>query len=191
MKEVLIIDNYDSFTYNLVHLVQDILGREVTVWRNDKIDYDSIQNFDYIILSPGPGIPGEAGDLKKVIKKYAGKIKMLGVCLGHQAIGEVFGAKLLNLTRVYHGVQTDIMQVADSSNLMFEDVAKTFDGGRYHSWVIEQGTLPSEFKVTSRDEAGEIMSFEHISQPIFGLQFHPESILTPEGKTMISNFLNS
>ncbi len=188
MKRVLIIDNYDSFTYNLVHAVEDILGHEIDVWRNDQIDYEKIEDYEYIILSPGPGIPDEAGDLKKVITTYSRKKKMLGVCLGHQAISEVYGAELQNLDRVYHGVQTPIEQTQE--NVLFKGLKNSFAGGRYHSWVVKQGTLNEEFEITSQDANGEIMSFEHKELPLYGVQFHPESILTPEGKTMLSNFLN-
>lgn len=188
MKKVLIIDNYDSFTYNLVHAVEDILGHEIDVWRNDQIDYDKIEDYEYIILSPGPGIPDEAGDLKKVISTYSRKKKMLGVCLGHQAISEVYGAQLENLDRVYHGVQTPIEQTKE--NVLFKGLESSFAGGRYHSWVVKKGTINEEFEITSEDANGEIMSFEHKELPLYGVQFHPESILTPEGKTMLSNFLN-
>ena len=188
MKKVLIIDNYDSFTYNLVHAIEKILGHDIDVWRNDQIDYGKIDSYEYIILSPGPGIPDEAGELKKIITTYAKSTKMLGVCLGHQAIGEVFGAKLKNLEKVYHGVQTDMEQTA--SNILFKGLKKKFDGGRYHSWVIEKGSLPPEFTITSRDSNGEIMSFKHQDHHLYGVQFHPESILTPQGSTILSNFLN-
>jgi len=188
MKKVLVIDNYDSFTYNLVHAIEEILGYEIDVWRNDMIDYNSIDRYDYIILSPGPGIPDEAGELKNIIKQYSDKIKMLGVCLGHQAIGEVYGAQLENLKRVYHGVQTPMDQSQKCA--LFEEVSSTFQGGRYHSWVIKKDTLPKEFIITSKDEKGEIMSFRHREHQLYGVQFHPESILTPEGNTILKNFLN-
>lgn len=188
MKKVLIIDNYDSFTYNLVHAIEEILGYGIVVWRNDKIDYSKIDEFDYIILSPGPGIPEEAGDLKKVIRQYSKSKKMLGVCLGHQAIGEVYGAQLENLEKVFHGVQTPMSQSAD--NILFKGLSEIFDGGRYHSWVIKKSTLPTTFTITSQDSNGEIMSFKHNELNLFGVQFHPESILTPEGNKILSNFLN-
>ncbi len=189
MKKVLIIDNYDSFTYNLVHAIEGILGHDITIWRNDQIDYSQIEGFEYIILSPGPGIPNEAGDLKKVISDYSSSKKMLGVCLGHQAIGEVYGATIVNMDKVYHGVQTDIIH--NKNNTLFQGLEERFDGGRYHSWVIKNDTLNEAiFEVTSRDDNGEIMSFKHKELPLYGVQFHPESILTPEGETILSNFLN-
>ena len=188
MKKVLVIDNYDSFTYNLVHAVENILGQEITVWRNDQIDYDTIESFDYIILSPGPGIPEEAGDLKKIIGTYGTKKKMLGVCLGHQAIGEVFGAELQNLDKVYHGVQTKMMRTGES--VLLEGLKEDFDGGRYHSWVIKKGTLPDDFAITSVDDQGEIMSMKHKEHDIYSVQFHPESILTPDGIQILENFLS-
>ena len=189
MKKVLIIDNYDSFTYNLVHAIENILGHEISVWRNDKIDYSSIGDFEYIVLSPGPGIPEEAGDLLKVIKLYGHKVRMLGVCLGHQAIGEVFGAKLENLTKVYHGVQTAILRKGESKIL--NGLSPQFEGGRYHSWVIKKDTLPDFFHVTSVDEEEQIMSMRHADYELYSVQFHPESILTPDGNRILENFLNS
>lgn len=188
MKNILVIDNYDSFTYNLVHAIQDIVGHDITIWRNDEIDFDEIENFEYIILSPGPGIPEEAGDLKKVIEDYSSKKKMLGVCLGHQAIGEVYGAVLQNLDEVYHGVQTPILKSGNSK--LLEGLEESFPGGRYHSWVIEKNTLSDDFLITSTDEYGEIMSFKHKKLNLHGVQFHPESILTPDGNTILKNFLN-
>ena len=188
MKQILVIDNYDSFTYNLVHLIEEIVGYSISVWRNDEIDYDNIDDYEYIVLSPGPGIPEEAGDLKKVIKQYAPRKKILGVCLGHQAIGEVYGASLQNLAEVYHGVQTPIKIIEQSALLRGLD--ETFPGGRYHSWVIKRNTMNEDFTVTSTDEKGEIMSFRHNQWNLFGVQFHPESILTPEGKIILQNFLS-
>jgi len=188
MKKILVIDNYDSFTYNLVHLIEEIVGHDITVWRNDQIDYNTIDTYEYIILSPGPGIPEEAGDLKKVIAEHLEGKKVLGVCLGHQAIGEVHGAQLENLERVYHGVSTE-MQTTESCSLL-EDLDPTFEAGRYHSWVIKKDTLPDDFIVTSRDDKGEIMSMRHKDKSIYSVQFHPESVLTPEGKTILANFLN-
>lgn len=187
MKNILVIDNYDSFTYNLVHAIQHIVGHDITVWRNDEIDYDNIDNFDYIVLSPGPGIPDEAGDLKKVIQKYSSKKKMLGVCLGHQAIGEVYGADLRNLDEVYHGVQTPIVQQGSSE--LLKGLEESFPGGRYHSWVIQKDTLSDDFTITATDEKGEIMSIKHKELELHGVQFHPESILTPDGNTILENFL--
>ena len=187
MKRVLVIDNYDSFTYNLVHAVEKILGHEIEVWRNDHIDYGRIEEFDFIILSPGPGIPDEAGDLKEVIRRYSASKKMLGVCLGHQAIGEVFGANLRNLDKVYHGVQTNMYQVGNG--ILFEGVNKDFPGGRYHSWVIQKDTLNGDFEITAIDDQGEIMGISHKEYNVHGVQFHPESILTPDGSRILENFL--
>ncbi len=188
MNKILVIDNYDSFTYNLVHMIEAIRGHAVAVWRNDQIDYDTIQNYEYIILSPGPGIPEEAGDLLSIVQQYSQRVKMLGVCLGHQAIGEAYGAELQNLSKVYHGVSTTMIRRGSSS--LLEGLDDRFDGGRYHSWVIRKNTLPEEFAVTSTDEHGEIMSFRHRNHDLYGVQFHPESILTPMGERILMNFLN-
>lgn len=188
MKKILIIDNYDSFTYNLVHLIEEIVGHDITVWRNDQFDIQDVDEFDVIFYSPGPGIPDEAGLMKEVINFYKSKKPMMGVCLGHQAIGECFGADLQNMDEVYHGVMTHL-QVTDTKSKLFKDVSHTYEGGRYHSWVIEKSSLGDEFMVSSTDSDGEIMAIEHKNLPIVGVQFHPESVLTPEGKQMISNFL--
>ena len=188
MKKILVIDNYDSFTYNLVHLIEDIVGHDITVWRNDQIDYNTIDDFEYVTLSPGPGIPDEAGDLKKVISHHLDGKKVLGVCLGHQAIGEVFGARLHNLDRVYHGVSTDINTTATCA--LLDNMSSSFEAGRYHSWVIQPDTLSDDFVVTSKDENGQIMSMRHKDKSIYGVQFHPESVLTPAGKTILTNFLS-
>ncbi len=179
MKKIVIIDNYDSFTYNLAHLVRE-LGAEVTVLRNDRFQLSELEGFDKIILSPGPGIPSEAGLLLDVIRTYAGRKPMLGVCLGHQAIGEVFGAKLENLSEVYHGVQSEC----------------TYEGrrmliGRYHSWVVSNEDFPDCLEVTARTDDGQIMALRHRRFDIRGVQFHPESVLTPEGKALISEWLNN
>lgn len=179
MKKIVIIDNYDSFTYNLAHLVRE-LGAEVTVLRNDRFQLSELEDFDKIILSPGPGIPSEAGLLLDVIRTYAGRKPMLGVCLGHQAIGEVFGAKLENLSEVYHGVQSEC----------------TYEGrrmliGRYHSWVVSNDGFPDCLEVTARTDDGQIMALRHRQFDIRGVQFHPESVLTPEGKALISEWLNN
>ena len=189
MKKIFVLDNYDSFTYNLVHALEDIAGCPVRVKRNDELDFRELDKYDYIILSPGPGIPDEAGDLKKAILEFSKTKKILGVCLGHQAIGEVFGASLKNLDQVYHGVQTDIICSEEPGELL-ENIESVFPGGRYHSWVIQKDTLPSEFTVTCRDDAGEIMGIRHNTLNIHGVQFHPESVLTPAGKTILKNFLS-
>jgi len=185
--KVVIIDNYDSFTYNLSHLVKE-LGAEVTVYRNDQFDMEQLEAFDKIILSPGPGIPCEAGLLLDVIKAYAGKKPILGVCLGHQAIGESFGAQLLNLSEVYHGVATPATIRVD--DYLFEGLPERIEVGRYHSWVVDAENLPDCLEVTSVSDEGFIMSLRHKEFDIRGIQYHPESVLTKEGKTIINNWLN-
>ena len=186
MKTV-IIDNYDSFTYNLRHLILE-LGAEVEVVRNDKFELGYINSFDKIILSPGPGIPSEAGLLLDVIKMYAGKKPILGVCLGEQAIGEAFGSALINLTDVFHGVQTPIDLVAE--DFIFAGLPREIPVGRYHSWVIDEKYLSPELEVTALSKEGQIMAVKHRQFDIHGIQFHPESVLTPNGKAIVSNFLN-
>ena len=189
MEKVLVLDNYDSFTYNLVHAIREHGGFEVDVIRNDKISVKQVAQYDRIVLSPGPGLPDEAGILKEVIREYAPQKKILGVCLGMQAIGEVFGGRLVNLDRVFHGVATPVFRERVGDEVL-KNVPATFMAGRYHSWVVAEDGFPEELQVTSRDEQGLIMSIRHKNYPVFGLQFHPESILTEEGKTMIDNFLN-
>lgn len=187
MKEVLVIDNYDSFTYNLVHYLEE-LDCDVTVFRNDEFAIDEVQQFNKIILSPGPGIPDEAGLLKEVIRVYASTKSILGVCLGQQAIAEVFGGKLMNLEKVYHGVATKVTLSVDDE-MMFTDFEKSFEVGRYHSWIVA-APLPDILEVTSTDENGQIMSLRHKNYDVRGVQFHPESVLTPNGKKMLENWLN-
>ena len=188
MKKIVIIDNYGSFTYILSHLVKE-LGAEVTVYRNDQFEMSQLKVFDKIILSPGPGIPSEAGLLLDVIKTYAGRKPILGVCLGHQAIGEVFGGTLTNLSDVYHGVATPVTITAD--DYLFEGLGKTFEVGRYHSWVVDTKGFPDCLEVTSVSEEGFIMSLRHREYDIRGIQYHPESVLTPGGKTIIKNWLET
>ena len=188
MERIIIIDNYDSFTYNLSHLVKE-LGADVTVVRNDQFSLEDIEVFDKIILSPGPGIPSEAGLLLDVIRHYAGKKPILGVCLGHQAIGEVFGAKLENLSEVFHGVATPCRIVAD--DLLFQGLPDELTVGRYHSWVVSRENFPECLEVTAVSNEGQIMALRHREYDVRGIQFHPESVLTPEGKEMISNWLKS
>ncbi|MDN3672321.1 aminodeoxychorismate/anthranilate synthase component II [Flavobacterium branchiarum] len=188
MKKILVIDNYDSFTYNLVHYLED-LDCEVTVYRNDEFDIDEIAIFDKILLSPGPGVPDEAGLLKAVIQKYAPTKSILGVCLGQQAIGEVFGGTLSNLDKVYHGVATNVKTVVDDE-LLFEGLEKEFEVGRYHSWVVD-ASLPDVLEATSYDENGQVMSLRHRTYDVRGVQFHPESVLTPNGKKMLENWIKS
>lgn len=188
IKHILVIDNYDSFTYNLVHYLED-LDCKVTVARNDQIELEAVAAYDKIVLSPGPGIPDEAGSLKSIIKKYAKTKSILGVCLGMQAIGEVFGAKLKNLSTVYHGIQTKV-KVNSKKELLFKDLGPEIQVGRYHSWIIEDD-LPDCFDITSVDENGQIMAIRHKELDVKGVQFHPESVLTPDGKKMLKNWINS
>ena len=189
MKKILVIDNYDSFTYNLVHYLQD-LNCEVTVYRNDEFDIDEVKKFDKILLSPGPGIPDEAGLLKEVIKTYSTSKSILGVCLGQQAIGEVFGGSLTNLDKVYHGVATNVTILVDDENL-FNGLEKQIEVGRYHSWVINPQDFPESLEITSVDENGQIMSIRHRTLDVKGVQFHPESVLTPHGKKMLENWVDN
>ncbi|WP_281228587.1 anthranilate synthase component II [Flavobacterium aquiphilum] len=188
MKKILVIDNYDSFTYNLVHYLED-LDCEVTVYRNDEFDIDEIAGFDKILLSPGPGIPDEAGLLKAVIQKYAPTKSIFGVCLGQQAIGEVFGGTLSNLDKVYHGVAT-LVKKSVSDELLFEGLEDEFEVGRYHSWVVD-ANLPDVLEATSFDENGQVMSLRHKTYDVRGVQFHPESVLTPNGKKILENWLKN
>lgn len=185
--KVLVLDNYDSFTYNLVQYVQEILEQKVDVIRNDAITVEEVAAYDVIILSPGPGLPEEAGIMPQLIKRYAGDKFILGVCLGHQAIGEAFGGSLENLAEVYHGIETNMLQTAEDS-VLFRNIPKEFRAGRYHSWVIKKDTLPKEFLLTAVDKTGEIMAIRHREYPLFGVQFHPESIMTPQGHQMLENF---
>ena len=187
-KRVIVIDNYDSFTYNLVHIVEELLQHPITVKRNDEVTLKEIIDYDYIILSPGPGLPEEAGLLKDIIKTWGSYKNTMGVCLGLQAIGEVYGAQLFNLADVYHGVST-LMNKTEIDTPILKDVPETFEAGRYHSWVINKKTLPEELLITAHDAEGQIMAVHHKNYPVYGVQFHPESIMTPHGKTMIANFL--
>lgn len=186
--KVLVIDNYDSFTYNLVHYLED-LNCEVTVKRNDKLTLEEVNAFHKIVLSPGPGIPDEAGLLKDIIRTYAPTKSILGVCLGQQAIGEVFGGTLINLDEVYHGVATNVNIVVDDE-LLFKNMNKTIEVGRYHSWVV-QSNLPVSLEATSFDENGQIMSLRHKVYDVRGVQYHPESVLTPKGKQILENWINN
>jgi anthranilate synthase/aminodeoxychorismate synthase-like glutamine amidotransferase len=190
MNNIIIIDNYDSFTYNLVHLVNEVSTHHLTVMRNDEVDYALVEECTHIILSPGPGIPDEAGDLKSIINTYCKSKKMLGVCLGHQAIGEVFGAELYNLPKVFHGKKTAIHQTAFKSPL-FQDVDEVFFAGRYHSWAIDKSSDTSAFDITAIDDDGEIMALQHKTLQLYGVQFHPESIMTDQGKVILKNFIDN
>jgi len=188
MKKVLVIDNYDSFTYNLVHYLED-LNCDVTVVRNDKLALEDVEPFDKIVLSPGPGIPDEAGLLKAIIKKYAATKSILGVCLGQQAIGEVFGGSLINLDDVYHGVATNVT-ICVEDEYIFKGLDKNIEVGRYHSWVVNP-ELPDSLEATSFDANGQVMSLRHKTYDVRGVQYHPESVLTPEGKTILENWVNN
>ncbi|WP_308993483.1 aminodeoxychorismate/anthranilate synthase component II [Mariniflexile litorale] len=188
MTKVLVIDNYDSFTYNLVHYLED-LNCDVTVVRNDKLTLDDVEPFDKIVLSPGPGVPDEAGLLKPIIERYASTKSILGVCLGQQAIGEVFGGSLVNLDDVYHGVATKVKIIVDDENL-FSGMDKEIEVGRYHSWVVNPD-LPECLEATSVDANGQIMSLRHKVYDVRGVQYHPESVLTPNGKQILENWVNS
>ena len=189
MKKIAVIDNYDSFTYNLVHYLED-LNAGVSVYRNDEFELEELEIFDKILLSPGPGIPDEAGLLKAVISKYAESKSILGVCLGQQAIGEVFGGTLINLDKVFHGVATKVTKsVTDEA--LFDKLPNEFEVGRYHSWVVANKGFPDVLEITSVDESGQIMSLRHKTLDIRGVQFHPESVLTPFGKQILENWVNS
>ena len=190
--KILVFDNYDSFTYNLVHLVEKIMHDKVTVYRNDEIPLEKVNEFDKIILSPGPGIPEEAGLLLPLIKEYASKKSILGVCLGHQAIGQAFGGKLVNLSTVYHGVATPVSiksKETGSKSELFNDLPDTLEVGRYHSWVVDENDFPSDLEITARDENNYIMALRHKRFDVEGVQFHPESVLTPDGERMMRNWL--
>jgi anthranilate synthase component 2 len=186
---IALIDNYDSFTYNLLHYLED-LGAEVTVFRNDEVHPDELESYDRIVLSPGPGLPKDAGVMPAVIKRYAGSKSILGICLGQQAIAEAYGGTLINLPKVYHGVATKIILQANDEHL-FKGLLDEFEVGRYHSWSVSREQLPDDLIITSVDEQGEIMSLKHRTHDVRGVQFHPESILTEHGKQMLANWLNA
>ena len=186
--KILVFDNYDSFTYNLVHLVEKILHQKVDVFRNDQIPLEAVKAYDKIILSPGPGIPEEAGLLLPLIKEYASSKSILGVCLGHQAIGEAFGAKLVNLDKVYHGVATPIT-VTNPNSQILKGMGDRIEVGRYHSWIVSDKNFPEELDITAVDSNGFIMGLQHKQFDVQGVQFHPESVLTPNGEKMMRNWL--
>jgi len=204
--KILVFDNYDSFTYNLVHLVERILHEKVDVYRNDQIPLERVKEYDKIILSPGPGIPEEAGSLLPLIKEYASSKSILGVCLGHQAVGEAFGGMLINLKEVYHGVATPVRLVNRESSIvygspnspltthhprnLFEGLPDEFEVGRYHSWIVSEENFPEELEVTARDENNFIMALQHKTYDVQGVQFHPESVLTPKGELILRNWLD-
>lgn len=190
IMNILLIDNYDSFTYNLSQYLEEEGGEdvEVTVWRSDQFDIDDVERFDKIVLSPGPGVPDEAGLLKAVIRRYAPTKSILGVCLGEQAIGEVFGAEIYNLNTVFHGIQSSVRIVAP--DYIFDNLSDSIKVGRYHSWVVGKEDFPAELEVTAVSDEGQIMALKHRVYDVHGIQFHPESILTPKGRTIIRNFIN-
>ncbi|MFI3314063.1 MAG: aminodeoxychorismate/anthranilate synthase component II [Rikenellaceae bacterium] len=190
MQKILILDNYDSFTHNIAHMVES-LGFECDIFRNDKIELDDIEKYDKIILSPGPGIPSEAGILCSLIERYGATKSIFGVCLGEQAIGEVYGAKLINLSTVFHGIESDI-EITEPSEAIFDSLEGEFKAGRYHSWVVSGDELPSDIEVTAIEKTtGQIMAIRHKKYDVRGVQFHPESVLTPQGATILSNWLTS
>jgi len=190
--KILVFDNYDSFTYNLVHLVEKITHEKVDVYRNDQIPMEKVKEYDKIILSPGPGIPEEAGSLLPLIKEYASSKSILGVCLGHQAIGQAFGAGLINLSSVFHGVATKIEVRSRESEVispLFEGLPNELEVGRYHSWVVSKENFPETLEITAEDESGMIMGLQHKTYDVQGVQFHPESVLTPMGEEIMKNWL--
>ena len=190
MEKVVVIDNYDSFTYNLVHALNQITGTKVDVFRNDKLDIDDLAVYSHIVLSPGPGIPDEAGLLKDIIRVYAPAKRMLGVCLGHQAIAEVFGGSLINISKVFHGVSTRI-RVLDREDYLYRNIPVEFDGGRYHSWIVSKKDLPDSLSITAEARDGEIMGMRHNEYDVRGVQYHPESVLTKEGMAILTNWIVS
>ncbi len=185
--KVLVLDNYDSFTYNLVQYIQELLEQDIDVFRNDAISLDAVADYQAIVLSPGPGLPSEAGIMPALLGRYAGQKPILGVCLGHQAIGEAFGAKLHNLRDVYHGIETPINRT-EVEEPLFAGMPEHFPAGRYHSWVVQKDSLPPELLVTAVDKRGEVMAMRHRNYNLRGVQFHPESIMTPQGKQLLENF---
>lgn len=189
--KILLFDNYDSFTYNLYHCVKKLVNTPIDVYRNNEIPLERVNGYDKILLSPGPGLPSESGILLPLIKEYAKSKSILGVCLGHQAIGEAFGGSLYNLDRVYHGVATTVhlQKRTLSENDLFKDLPESFEAGRYHSWAVEKADFPGELEITAVDDKGEIMALRHKTYDVQGVQFHPESVLTPLGNRMIQNWL--
>ncbi len=193
--KILVFDNYDSFTYNLVHLVEKITHEKVDVYRNDEIALEKVKEYDKIILSPGPGIPEEAGLLLPLIKEYAATKSILGVCLGHQAIGQAFGGTLTNLSNVYHGIATPIKIInsgfssKNGKHNLFDDLPYEIEVGRYHSWVVDNENFPEELEVTAKDENNFVMALQHKTFDVQGVQFHPESVLTPDGEKIMMNWL--
>jgi anthranilate synthase component 2 len=189
MKKILVLDNYDSFTYNLVHILKELTNGPVDVYRNDEISLEAIGNYDKIVISPGPGVPDQAGITKKMIRHYANNKSILGVCLGCQAIAEVFGGSLINLDKVYHGVETNI-NLLDPEDRLFRDIPVCFSAGRYHSWVVNDKDLSPDLRITAADDEGMIMALSHKTYDVKGVQFHPESVLTMFGKQILLNWLS-
>lgn len=187
--KILVFDNYDSFTYNLVQMIKEQSNATVDVFRNDEIALETVKGYDKILLSPGPGIPAESGLLLPLIKEYAATKSIFGVCLGQQAIAEAFGGSLTNLTKVYHGIATPVALTGSST--LFEGLPSSFQVGRYHSWVVNESDLPTDLRITSKDDEGYIMSLEHDQFDVKGVQYHPESVLTPEGAKIIANWLKN
>lgn len=185
--KILVLDNYDSFTYNLVQMIEQIVNEKIDVFRNNKISLEEVEKYDKIILSPGPGIPEEAGILLELIKKYAPTKSIFGVCLGQQAIAEAFGGTLFNLSEIYHGVATESTQI--NEHKLFKNLPETLEVGRYHSWAVNPENFPDELEITSVDKNGMIMSLKHKNYDVHAVQYHPESILTPKGKQILENFL--
>ncbi|MDA3930767.1 MAG: aminodeoxychorismate/anthranilate synthase component II [Prolixibacteraceae bacterium] len=188
--KILVLDNYDSFTYNLVHALKELTNHQVDIFRNDKISIEAVGEYDKIVLSPGPGVPDEAGILKEIISTYGATKSIFGVCLGCQAIAEVYGGKLLNMNKVYHGVSTPV-KITDKTDISFIGLPEEIDVGRYHSWVVAPDQIPEGIKVSSLDSEGNLMALYHEKNDVRCVQFHPESVLTPHGKEIIANFLNN
>lgn len=186
--KIAVIDNYDSFTYNLVHAIRKISGLPVDVFRNDEIELDELEKYDKIVLSPGPGLPVEAGLMPEIIRRFAPTKSILGVCLGHQAIGEAFGGSLTNMNRVLHGIATPVIATDNKTNL-YDGLPESFQVGRYHSWIVNEADLPECLKITGYDDHGMIMSIKHSEYDVEGVQYHPESVLTPLGEQIIANWL--
>lgn len=190
MKKILVIDNYDSFTYNLVHYIEKLSGTRPSVFRNDEISVEEAAGYEKILISPGPGVPVDAGISIDLIKRYAPTKSILGICLGHQAIGEAFGGKILNLSHVYHGIATPVL-IMELNNPLFVNIPSSITGGRYHSWVVSDDDLPECFTITCKDETGIIMGIRHKVYDVQGLQFHPESVLTGHGIDIIANWIKN
>lgn len=188
-KDILVIDNYDSFTYNLVHYIEQLTGSRPEVFRNDELSLEEVGKYKKIVLSPGPGVPSEAGIIIDVIRKYGPTHSILGVCLGHQAIGEAFGGSLINLDKVYHGISSKI-NVIMASDPIYRGIPSSFNVGRYHSWVVARESIPDCFSITSEDETGMIMGMSHKQYKVYGVQYHPESVLTEHGLKLMENWLN-